>query len=58
MEHFRNVFRDNIKKLMDMSKNKNMTKVTTTWMNVCHTWVKHRGVLEVPEIEKVKPKKT
>ena len=25
---------------------------------MCHTWVKHRGVLEVLEIEKVKPKKT
>ena len=36
MEHFRNAFRDNIEKLMGMSKNKNMTKVTTTWMNVSY----------------------
>ena len=35
--------------------NKNTTKATATWMNVYHTWAKHKR--EVLEIEKAEPKK-
>ena len=55
MEPFGNASRDDIKKLMDKSKNKNTTKVTATWMNVYQTWAKHRA--EVLEIVKLEPKK-
>ena len=44
-----------IEKLMDMSKNKNMTKETTTWINVCHTWVKYKE--KITWSRKVEPKK-
>ena len=55
MERFGNASHDDIKRFMDKSKNKNTTKVTVTWMNVYHTWAKHRG--EVLEIVKLEPKK-
>ena len=42
MERFGNASHDDIQKLMDKSKNKNTTNAMATWMNVCHTWVKHR----------------
>ena len=42
MERFGNVSQDDIQKIMDKSKNKNATKAIATWMNVYHTWVKHR----------------
>ena len=42
MERFGNASHDDIQKLIDKSKNKNMTKTTVTWMNVYHTWAKHR----------------
>ena len=42
MESFGNVSQDDIQKIMDKSKNKNATKAIATWMNVYHTWVKHR----------------
>ena len=41
MERFGNASHDDIQKLIDKSKNKNMTKTTVTWMNVYHTWAKH-----------------
>ena len=56
MERFGNASHDDIQKLIDNSKNESTTKAAATWMNVYHTWVKHRG--EVLEIEKVEPKKT
>ena len=55
MERFGNVSHDDIQKLMDKLKNKNTTKATAMWMNLHHTWAKHRG--EVLDIEKVEPKK-
>ena len=55
MKRFRNASHDGIQKIMDKSKNKNTTKTTVTWMNLYHTWAKHRG--KVLEIEKVEPKK-
>ena len=50
MKCFGNASQDDIQKLMAKSKNKITTKVTATWRNVYHTWVKHRG--EVLEIKK------
>ena len=41
MERFGNASHDDIQKLMDKSKN-NTTNAKATWMNVYHTWVKHR----------------
>ena len=55
MKNFGNASHDDMEKLMDMSKNKNMNKATRTLMNGCHTCVKHRGALL--ETEKVEPKK-
>ena len=54
MKCFGNASQDDIQKLMAKSKNKNTTKLTATWRNVYHTWVKHRG--EVLEIKKLGPK--
>ena len=40
-------------------RNKNTTKVTTTWMNMYHTWSKHRGeVLEIAKVERKKLEET
>ena len=59
MEHFGNASHDDMVNLMVMSKNKNMNKATSTLMNGCHTWVKHRGeLLETEKVEqKIKKKK-
>ena len=55
MERFGNASHNDIQKLMNKSKNKNTTKATAKWMNVYHTWAKHKG--EVLEIGKLEPKK-
>ena len=55
MEHFANTSHDDILKLIDKSKNKQMAKATAACMNVYHTWAKPRG--EVLELEKVESKK-
>ena len=55
MDRFGNAFYDDIQMLMDKLKTKNMTKAPATWMNVYHTWAKHKGGML--EIEKVEPKK-